>query len=101
MRHTYETHAEYHTCDCCGVKLMDGELERSHIGMTICVDHEVEFEWWDKGEYCYQCRDALFGAICDAMPVPERCDKQFRDDDIEKAIEVAIIRRKRGIEVGE
>ncbi len=98
MKRFYDATTEYHVCDCCGVKLMDGELERTSMSLSIRVGEDVEYEWWNKGEYCGSCSDALFGAIYDGIPVPERCDKHFRDSDVEKAIEVAIIKRKRGLE---
>ena len=93
-RHEYETKAEYYTCDCCGKKLVDGELECSHIAITIRKGKGVYFEWWNKGDYCYDCRNALCDAIEDAIPVPERYQTKFQDEDIAKAIEVAIIKKR-------
>lgn len=95
-RHTYEDGEAYHVCDHCGRKLMEGELKRTGMGITISKGGEVQFEWWSQGEYCYECSDALFRAIYDSIPVPERCDRNFRDKDVAKAIEVALIARGLG-----
>ena len=93
-RHEYMTKAKYYTCDCCGKKLMDGEIERSSISITIRRGHDIAFEWWNKGDYCYDCRDALCNAIEDAIPVPERYETKFHDEDVEKAIEIALIKKQ-------
>lgn len=93
-RHEYETTASYHTCDCCGRKLLDGELERSYIAITIRLGDDISFEWWSKGEYCPECRDALCDEIEHAIPVPERYCTQFQDEDVAKAIELALIKKR-------
>lgn len=98
-RHTYETTAEYHTCDFCGKKLLDGELYGSSLSITIRSGNDIAFEWWSKGDYCYECGDALRKAITDAMPVPERYMKQFQEEDLAKSIEKTLISRQ--IEVSE
>ena len=93
MRNKYEDGEVYYTCDHCGRKLMDGELLRTRDFLTIRVGDEIQFEWWNKGDYCYGCNDALLRAIHDALPIPERCDRHFRDDRIAKAIEETLIVR--------
>jgi hypothetical protein len=92
----YDDGEAYHVCDHCGHKLMEGELERTGIFITIIKGSDVRFEWWNKGEYCYECSDALFRAIYDSLPVPERCTKEFRDEDMAKAIEDVLIVRGLG-----
>lgn len=100
-RHTYEDGAVYYVCDHCGHKLMDGELPNTSMAITIREGKEIRFEWWNKGDYCYECSDALFNAIYRTLPVPERYDAQFRDGTIAKVIEEALIQRELEIEVEE
>ena len=99
MKRFYDSGESYYTCDHCGRKLMDGELQRTHISITIYKGEDVQFEWWNRGDYCYECGDALFKEIYGALPVPERYEKDFRDDSIAKAIEKVLIQRGLGIEV--
>lgn len=98
-RHAYEDGTVYYVCDHCGCKLMDDELPNTGMAITIRKGKEIQYEWWNKGDYCYECSDALFNAVYRTLPVPERYDAQFRDDMIAKAIEGALIRRELGIEV--
>lgn len=100
MKRLYDDGEAYHVCNHCGHKLMDGELGRTHIAIEIHRGGETRFEWWSKGEYCYECSEAMLRAICDALPVPERCSKGFRDEAIAKATEEVLVQRGLGIEVG-
>ena len=99
-RHTYTTEAEYYTCDACGKKLVKAE---EHEGVSIVARNgsDIAFEWWSKGDYCIDCRDALWNAIYRTIPVPERYEKQFRDEDMAKIVELTLIKRELGIEVEE
>lgn len=98
-QHTYEDGTVYHTCDHCGCKLMDHEIGNTGVSITIRNGQRIDFEWWSKGEYCYMCSDLLSKAIYRTILVPERCDAKFRDDEIAKAIEEALIQREDVIEV--
>lgn len=71
-------------CDSCGEEVYGG-CEKPSITIH---DHEgdVIFEWWAKGDYCEECSCKLMEGIVGAIPVPERCDEEFRDK--KKAIEI-------------
>ena len=84
--------SERRECDVCGRILM--EHEHTSVELVIRQNGDVTFEWWQKGEYCFECNNKLHNAIVAALNVPERCDAVFRNDDTARAIEAALIKRE-------
>lgn len=73
-------------CQRCGREFPDWEVPE-HTCLTIhgaMPWHNgkwgILFEWWQKGEYCDECQRLLNDALENAIPVPERYDKDFHDD---------------------
>lgn len=98
--HTHMEPVTYHICDACGHRLTSSEeVANRSLSLTIYKRGAVEFEWFARGDYCGECLDALAEAICEALPVPERYNKTFQNKSTAIAIEAALIRDKRGIEV--
>lgn len=80
-----------YTCDCCGVEIDD----RAEASITVRCNGDICYEWWAKGDYCERCADMLVSAITTAIPVPERYEDKFRNQETCVACEVGLINNQR------
>ena len=82
------------TCDGCGKRIEEGCFDASiTVKDDINGNTAVIFEWWPKGDYCEECGQALVNGIIAAIPVPERCDADFRDEQRAVELEHRVIER--------
>lgn len=82
---------EAYTCDCCGAEIDD----RTDASITVRSNGDICYEWWAKGDYCERCADVLVDSILCAIPVPERYEREFQDQDACVACEVGLINSQR------
>lgn len=82
---------EAYACDCCGAEIDD----RSYASITVSCNGDICYEWWAKGDYCEHCADMLVDAITRAIPVPERYEDKFRNEETCVACEVELINNQR------
>lgn len=82
---------EAYTCDCCGAEIDD----KTDASITVRCNGDICYEWWAKGDYCEHCAGMLVDAITRAIPVPERYDDEFRDQETCVACEVGLINNQR------
>ena len=82
---------EAYTCDYCGAEIDD----KANASITVRCNGEIYYEWWAKGDYCEHCAGMLVDAITRAIPVPERYDDEFRDQETCVACEVGLINNQR------
>lgn len=80
-----------YTCDCCGAEIDD----RADASITVYCNGDICYEWCAKGDYCERCADMLVGAITAAIPVPERYEDKFRNQETCVACEVDLINTQR------
>ena len=77
------------TCDYCGCDIQDTDYINIVVHAPMSWqdnEHGVVFEYWNKGAYCYDCLEKLSDAIMNAIPVPERYDNAFSNEN--KCIEI-------------
>lgn len=80
-----------YACDCCGAEIDD----RSYANIIVRCNGDICYEWWAKGVYCEHCADMLVDVITEAIPVPERYEDKFRNQDACVACEVDLINSQR------
>ena len=82
---------EAYTCDCCGAEIDD----RTDASIVVRCNGDICFEWWARGDYCERCAGMLVDSILCAIPVPERYERKFQDQDACVACEVGLINSQR------
>lgn len=80
-----------YTCDCCGAEIDN----KASASITVRFNDEVRYEWRMCGDYCGECGELLVDAITDAIQMPERYEKAFRDTDGRVRSELELIREQR------
>lgn len=82
-----------YTCDGCGAEIDD----KADASIIVRCNGDIRYEWWSKGDYCEHCADLLVSAITAVIPVPERYERKFQDQDACVACEVALINSQRDL----